>query len=242
MAAGRSSSSRRRSWTDGRGRLAGERVPRRRGALPGGGDAAHRHRERDGRAAARPTDRARTCRPSSRCTNWRSAGAGPEPDPGCGGDRRERLCTSVASTVAGGPTGPAEHPPTLWPAVTSYGSTRPVVAMAGVEPVGSVGASGRVTRLCRGPLASTASPRACAPAPGSIVLVSTQQLLTNEARDGVLPIGLHGAVPITADPSGSYSRSVLRRRCSPSPGPSSWRWSMALLRSSRRRADRPLAR
>ncbi len=102
----------------------------------------------------------------------------------------------------GGPDGTGRTPAYVVAGrLVQDGSTRPVVAMAGVEPVGSVGASGRVTALFVGDLSHQRRPPAlAAPTPGSIVLVSTQQLLTHEARDGVLPIGLHGAVPITADP------------------------------------------
>ena len=82
------------------------------------------------------------------------------------------------------------------------GAPRPMVALAGVEPIGAVDAAGRTTALFVGdPSHRPRAPTLSAAPSGSIVLVPTEQVLTPETRGGNLPIGLHGAVPIPGRPN-----------------------------------------
>jgi hypothetical protein len=101
----------------------------------------------------------------------------------------------------GGPDGTGKSPAFVVAGhLIQDGTTRSIGAMAGAEPVGSVGAGGRITALFVGDASHQPRPPAlAAPMPGTIALVSTAQVLTPEGRDGVLPIGLHGAVPLPGD-------------------------------------------
>lgn len=101
----------------------------------------------------------------------------------------------------GGPDGTGDAPAYVVAGqLIQDGAPRPMVALAGVEPVGSMGTSGRVTALLlRDASRQSSGPTLGEATPGNVVLVPTQQVLTPETHDGQLPIGLRGAVPVPGD-------------------------------------------